>query len=267
MKFDMHCHTSEGSIDSRVPIADYVSVLKANGFGGMLVTDHDSYGGYYYWKKHKKEMPDDFVVLKGIEYDTKDAGHFIVIMPDDIRLHVLELRGMGVNQLTRIVHKYGGILGPAHPFGMRSSSAMFCHKMKVHTDLMYNFDFLEGFNTCERVRSNLLARELAARYDLQCIGGSDAHRIKYVGTAYTDFDTEITCNNDIIESIKNGGVAAFGGKERYYKKEHNKRNWFATTWSFKAFNRSLGILYTPYRKHKINNIHKDNPQHKNRGTV
>lgn len=44
MKIDMHCHTKEGSIDGKVPIEEYISMLKAQGFGGMLVTDHDSYG-------------------------------------------------------------------------------------------------------------------------------------------------------------------------------------------------------------------------------
>ena len=45
MKIDMHCHTKEGSIDGKVPIDEYITLLKQNGFGGMLVTDHDSYRG------------------------------------------------------------------------------------------------------------------------------------------------------------------------------------------------------------------------------
>ena len=65
MKIDMHCHTKEGSIDGKVPIEEYISMLKAQGFGGMLVTDHDSYGGYRYWKKNiKGKKNKDFVVLK-----------------------------------------------------------------------------------------------------------------------------------------------------------------------------------------------------------
>ena len=30
----------------------------------------------------KGEVHTDFVVLKGIEYDTRDAGHILVIMPE-----------------------------------------------------------------------------------------------------------------------------------------------------------------------------------------
>ena len=38
MKFDMHCHTKEGSMDGKVMIEEYIRVLKQKGFGGMLAT-------------------------------------------------------------------------------------------------------------------------------------------------------------------------------------------------------------------------------------
>ena len=65
MKFDMHCHTKAGSIDSKISIERYIELLQEKGFDGMLVTDHDSYKGYRYWQQNKAEMPDDFVVLMG----------------------------------------------------------------------------------------------------------------------------------------------------------------------------------------------------------
>ena len=147
MKFDMHCHTKVGSIDSKIPVDRYISLLQEQGFDGMLVTDHDSYKGYRYWQENQSQMPKDFTVLMGIEYDTKDAGHFLVIMPDDVFLRVLQVRGMSVELLEKIVHHLGGILGPAHPFGPRSSSAMFFNKMRKNPHLIRKFDFLEGFNT------------------------------------------------------------------------------------------------------------------------
>ena len=71
MKIDMHCHVHEGSIDSRVSLDEYITVLKEKGFDGMLITDHDSYHGYRHWKYEMKgKAHQDFVVLKGIEYDT-----------------------------------------------------------------------------------------------------------------------------------------------------------------------------------------------------
>lgn len=51
MKIDMHCHVKEGSIDSRVSMEEYIQLLQSRGFGGMVITDHDTYNGYRYWKK------------------------------------------------------------------------------------------------------------------------------------------------------------------------------------------------------------------------
>ena len=98
MKIDMHCHVKEGSIDSKH--------LKKKGFQGMVITDHNTYNGYRYWKNHMKgKVHTDFVVLKGIEYDTRDAGHFLVIMPEGVKMRLLEMRGMTVSLLIDLVHR------------------------------------------------------------------------------------------------------------------------------------------------------------------
>ena len=87
MKFDMHCHTKEGSMDGKVMIEEYIRTLKRKGFGGMLVSDHDSYDGYREWKNAiKGRAHQDFVVLKGVEYDTCDCGHILVIMPFGVKI-------------------------------------------------------------------------------------------------------------------------------------------------------------------------------------
>ena len=54
MKFDMHCHTKEGSLDGKVGIEEYIRILKEKGYQGMLVSDHNSYNGYRYWRDHIK---------------------------------------------------------------------------------------------------------------------------------------------------------------------------------------------------------------------
>ena len=45
MKFDMHCHIRNGSFDSKVDIRDFIRLLRQRGYGGMLVTDHNTYNG------------------------------------------------------------------------------------------------------------------------------------------------------------------------------------------------------------------------------
>ena len=131
MKFDMHCHTKEGSMDGKVMIEEYIRTLKRKGFGGMLVSDHDSYDGYREWKNAiKGRAHQDFVVLKGVEYDTCDCGHILVIMPFGVKLKILELRGLPGSILVKIVHAYGGILGPAHPYGEKFMSMISTNERK-----------------------------------------------------------------------------------------------------------------------------------------
>ena len=165
MKLDMHCHVKEGSPDSKVPLDEYITKLKEHGFDGMLITDHDTYKGYRHWKYNMKgKVHEDFVVLKGIEYDTCDGGHILCIMPEGVKMRLLELRGLPVTALIDFVHRHGGILGPAHPCGEKYLSFTNTKKYYKAPEIMKRFDFIEAFNACESEESNECAMKLAKKY-------------------------------------------------------------------------------------------------------
>ena len=194
MKFDLHCHTKEGSLDSKVSVKEFVHKFMALGFNGFMISDHNSYKGCRAWDKIKNDPRyKDFCVIRGVEYDTKDAGHILVIMPDDLYLPIMKIRGMRCSKLIKIVHIFGGILGPAHPFGVASSSAMGFKKMDMR--LLKRFDFIEAFNTCESRSSNSKAALLAKECGLPTFAGSDSHVSEYIGMACTDISENIYCNN------------------------------------------------------------------------
>ena len=121
-------------------------------------------------------------------------------MPDDMYLRIFKVRGLKCNRLIKIVHSLGGILGPAHPFGVATSSALGFKNMKL--SYIKHFDFIETFNTCEFADSNKLAKELAGRFDMPQFAGSDAHVPEYIGMACTEIDAQIRCNNDLISAVK-----------------------------------------------------------------
>ncbi len=223
MKLDMHCHTKEGSIDGKVPIEEFIAILKERGFDGMLISDHDSYNGYREWKKVRDSYDDSFVVLKGVEYDTIDAGHILVIMPEGVKLKILELRGLPVRFLIEIVHKYGGILGPAHPCGEKYLSIINTRKYRNQLAVIDKFDFLEGFNACESRESNARAMELAKQFGKPVFGGSDAHKADCVGLGFTEFPDAITCESDLIGLVREKGcqVSVCGGE--YYDRTTKNR--------------------------------------------
>lgn len=203
MKLDMHCHTKEGSIDGKICLEDYIINLKNKGFDGMLITDHNSYKAYRYWKKHLKEKyQDSFKVFKGIEYDTLDGGHMIIIMPEHIKLKLLELRGLSTSILIEIVHRLGGVIGPAHPCGEKFLSIANTRCYKKNNDIMKKFDFVEVFNSCEAAEKNNMAKILADKYNKKGTGGSDAHREDCVGLGYTVLPYDVSNESELIECIR-----------------------------------------------------------------
>lgn len=212
MVLDMHVHTSEGSLDGRVSIFDTVNKLKRKGFDGMVVTDHDSYKGYQAWSNSGRQ---DFTVIKGIEYDTSDAGHILVIVPISHNTDIFTLRGLRVKTLIDIVHKMDGILGPAHPYEYKRLGIANNPRWLRKMDIFKQFDFVEGFNACGDRVGNIMAQATAKRYNKQCTAGSDSHKIDCVGKARTIIDADIRTEVDLIKSIKDNRIIVSDGD--YYE--------------------------------------------------
>lgn len=265
MKFDMHCHTAEGSIDGKVPLEQYIELLKEKGFGGMLITDHNSYNAFRHWKNNLKgKKHRDFVVLKGIEYDTINAGHILVIMPQNVKPRILEVRGMPLNLLVSVVHRYGGILGPAHPCGEKHMS--FCNakaykRARDKNEIIRKFDFLETFNACEDKEVNERARNIARENFLPGFGGSDAHRADCVGLAYTELPDSITCETDLIEHVKEKRPMKAGGTF-YHGTTKEKIGKVSTVlaYSFWVYNKTAGLIRKPKRKGRSEKVDYNSPQ-------
>ena len=252
MRFDMHCHTKEGSLDGKIPIADYIAMLKEKGIGGMLVSDHNSYNGYRHWKNHKEEMPSDFVVLKGIEYDTIDAGHILVILPTGVKVPLLELRGMPVNVLIDIVHRHGGILGPAHPCGERFLSLTNNRRFRKQKSVLERFDFVETFNSCEPEISNEGALALAQAYGKLGFGGSDSHKEDCAGFGYTILQEDIASETDLINYIRAGKPTMIGGHHYMHttKAKLGKVN-NVLVYSFWLYNKFLALFRRKARNFEL----------------
>ncbi|MCI5863069.1 MAG: PHP-associated domain-containing protein [Lachnospiraceae bacterium] len=250
--FDMHCHSREGSFDAHVPLSQYASILKEKGFTGMVVTDHDSYKGYYHYHDNKDifPIPDDFVILKGIEYDTRNAGHILVIMPDDVKSDFLQIKGLTIDQLEKEVHGKGGIIGCAHPFMPGPWAYGNTYFGKDHKNFPKKFDFIETYNSTINPIYNLQAEAFASYYDKLATGGSDAHVEASVGRGFTQFPegVSIKCNNDLIAAIKGKVETTTGGSivDKVIKDKSRpiKRIVDAAFWVYNRFgaNKNKGLL-------------------------
>lgn len=247
MKLDMHCHTKEGSPDCKLELLENIEILKQKGYHGMLITDHDSYKAYRYYQKltHK---PDHFVVLKGIEYDTIDAGHMLIIMPTGVKLPILELRGLPIILLVEIVHRYGGIIGPAHPCGEKFLSICNTLRGKLSQNIYKKFDFIEGYNACEDADSNMRAMRLASEYQLPCFGGSDSHKADCIGLGYTILQDHVSNETELINYIQAGKATVIGGThyEHTTKEKLGKIN-NVLVYSFWVYNKTCALLHRKAR--------------------
>jgi len=251
MKFDLHCHTREGSLDSKVSILKYISEYRKLGYDGFMISDHNSYKGCKAFDRLRampelQEEFENFTVIRGIEYDTKDAGHVLIVMPDDMYIRLFHIRGMRLRKLIHVVHSCGGVLGLAHPFGAASSSAMGFTIMNY--DLIDELDFIETFNTCESPVSNQLAGELAAKYELPGIAGTDAHKAEYLGMACTEIDAEIRCNNDFINAVISGAKIKASGTEREETRSGKAKEHWTGVLGYKFYNRGIGKVRSAHRK-------------------
>jgi predicted metal-dependent phosphoesterase TrpH len=219
----MHCHTKEGSPDSHVSLRETISVLKRKGYDGMVVTDHNSYRGYNTLQDEIK----DFVVLRGVEYDSLDGGHLLIVLPTKIKYEIFEYRGMYAVDVIKIVHALGGIVGPAHPFDY--SSLGICNtKLRTNIDLLNQFDFFETFNACLSLRGSLLANYLANYLDKPCVGGSDSHSLMKVGLGRTEIPCDIRNEDDLIQVIQNANYNTLKASGTFFERKHQKLHTIST---------------------------------------
>lgn len=246
-KYDFHCHVHEGSADSDVKAKDYIDSLLSKGFNGLLVTDHDTYNGYRYIINNLNY--NHFNILKGIEYSTCDAGHILIIMPDEYSDKDIEYKGAKLDDLIEYVHTKNGILGPAHPYSEPYLSIFNSKEYKDNEKICNKFDFIEVFNAGEKQEENEKALSLANKYNLFTIAGSDAHYKEFVGKAYVELDDNIKTNNELIEYIKKRKPVNIGG-EHYMNIDRNK---YDALGNFIYFCCYLPIIFS---KNKLNRWHK-----------
>lgn len=199
MKIETHLHTKEGSTDSMVSSRETIKRLREDNYEGMIVTDHNSYKGY---NSINKEDHEGFTIIKGVEYDTSDAGHMLIILPSEVETNIFTHKGMKLKDTMKIVHSLGGIIGPAHPFDYYRLGMLNNAKWFRSLSMFKKFDFIEGFNACGSRLGNHKSAVLAQIFNKPMFGGSDSHRKESVGSAHTVLPEQVSNENELIALVK-----------------------------------------------------------------
>ncbi|MHA1501374.1 MAG: PHP domain-containing protein, partial [Candidatus Heimdallarchaeota archaeon] len=105
VRIDMHTHTNYS--DGTDSAEEIIRQAEKIGLDGIAITDHDTFEGLY----EALEVETNLLIVPGIEVSTS-KGHLLAygVMDGDFE------QGLSPKETVEIIHRYGGIAVPAHPF-------------------------------------------------------------------------------------------------------------------------------------------------------
>lgn len=183
-KADLHVHTALG--DGMAEVQELLDYVEANTDLDLIaVTDHDDIRGALLTREAWARGRYRFQVVPGVEV-TAIEGHLLALFVEE---PLPALRP--IEEVLEAVHRQGGLCIIPHPMCWltRSLGRRTIERITaLPRDGVY-FDGLETANQSPGVRTGLRrARELnRSRLHLAEVGGSDAHFLAAVGSAYTEF--------------------------------------------------------------------------------
>ncbi len=187
MKIDVHIH-SRISPCSTLSINEIIHTAAEIGLDGICITDHNSIEIRHFISEGLQK--NGLLVIFGMEYDTPE-GDFLLFGPYENLKH-----GLNAAELLDYVSETGGASIAAHPFR---------NERPVSSEILFtkNFNSVETINGRNTDYENKTAENWACFNKFSGCGGSDAHSIIEIGSAYTDFAIPVKTREDLIFAIKN----------------------------------------------------------------
>ncbi len=181
---DLHVHTAVGDgMASPRELLEYVET--ETHLDIIAVTDHDNLRGAHETRESWARGRYRFQVIPGMEVTTIE-GHVIALFVEE---PLPSLRP--VEEVLEAIHRQGALAIAAHPLNWltRSLGKGDMNRIAASYREGVHLDGLETANQSPGARRGLkraaaLNRE---RYHLAEVGGSDAHFLKVVGSAFTEF--------------------------------------------------------------------------------
>ncbi|MCY3655231.1 MAG: CehA/McbA family metallohydrolase [Chloroflexota bacterium] len=185
---DLHCHSSERSLDSGVRAEALVAQAVARGLDGVCLTEHNAI-----WPEADvRALGDEYgvSVIRGMEVNTQ-IGHVLVFGLDRYRPQLSDL-----HLLRQAVVSEGGAMVWAHPMrqGMGTPPSW-----KDVPDL---FEAIEVVNGDHSDQVDGYWATLAEELGVGRTGGSDAHSLPAVGRVGTGFPEPVPDVETIVRLLK-----------------------------------------------------------------
>jgi len=201
---DLHSHSYPKSDDSFMAVDELIEAAKSAGLDGICLTEHDAF-----WSTD--EVNDlsrrhNFLVLPGSEINT-DVGHVLVF---GLKHYIFGLHKLAF--LGAVVRQAGAVVVAAHPYRRRfleeparETGARTEMLERATGDALFQIcDAIEVLNGRGTPTENRFSRDLGELLGARTTGGSDAHRVKQVGTAATYFHQSIGSLDDLKQELRAG---------------------------------------------------------------
>ncbi len=183
-KADLHIHSAAGdALPTPQQILDYVE--EHTDLDLIAITDHDEIKGALEAREIAARRRYRFTVVVGTEITTR-SGHLLALFVEE-RFPMFQ----SLERTIAAVHRQGGICVVPHPLSWLTLSvgARLLRRHGLHQSPELTIDGLEAFNPCVAgwVSHKRVLKLNASLLHLPELGGSDAHQLHQIGTAYTAF--------------------------------------------------------------------------------
>jgi len=183
-RFDLHVH-SLYSRDCKSHPKDIIKMAKKMKMAGIAITDHNTVDFHL-----SKIDGEGLLIIPGVEISTK-SGHII-----GLGLKETIPKRLSIEETTERIIELGGYPIVSHPFDFtRKEIGKKIRRLKgIAVEALNGSSPVSLFNN--------KAEAYAKANNLPITGGSDSHRVKDIGMAYTISEQEISSVDDLIEEIR-----------------------------------------------------------------
>lgn len=209
--YETHMHTSETSTCAKKSAAESIAHYKAEGYDGVVVTDHMHCGTFRRlgvvsqkqkaalflkgYREAKKYEDDNFKVILGMEIRFLDADNDYLLYgfnEDFIRGDELS-KIASLEAFRPTIEKNSLMIFQAHPFR--------AHMTRANPALL---DGMEVYNGHGGHKSrNELAYAFAKEHSLRMLSGSDYHGEKLMEKGGVYFEKQIANPRELVQALRN----------------------------------------------------------------
>ena len=198
-RFDGHVH-SHHSRDAKGAVLELAQCAQERGLHGFALTDHDTVAGHA--EIEEAMQATGLLIVPGIEV-TSAEGHILAWnVHDDIA------KGRSLPRTVAAIRDQGGVAVAAHP--LRMFSGLGPEGLRTHS-ATGALRAAEGLNARERRLVQQNTQRVVAGLGIAAVGGSDAHWVEDIGTAYTVFDHAPADAAALVAMVRDGLCRPAGG--------------------------------------------------------